>query len=65
MVPIPANKEALITVSMKSGLRDRNNDSLGLAFTDQGTFVSMKSGLGDRNNGSSCPNGPPPSCVSQ
>ena len=35
---------------MKSGLRDRNNDSLGLAFTDQGTFVSMKSGLSDRNN---------------
>ena len=38
------------SVSMKSGLEDRNNDALGVAVRAGVDPVSMKSGLEDRNN---------------
>ena len=46
-------EEAAITallVSMKSGLRDRNNSVSWSHDSACGHIVSMKSGLGDRNN---------------
>ena len=39
-------------VSMKSGLRDRNNWARQIYLVRRMTKVSMKSGLRDRNNGS-------------
>ena len=40
---------AISSVSMESGLEDRNNDEVYLTHTD-GMSVSMESGLEDRNN---------------
>ena len=51
-------------VSMKSGLRDRNNKNSG-PYQLQDSEVSMKSGLGDRNNLSTAPPLAAKVCVSQ
>ena len=44
-------------VSMKSGLRDRNNTDIDIDIHDY-FYVSMKSGLRDRNNSGVYTNGP-------
>ena len=47
--PVLVKKQLGITVSMKSGLEDRNN-IMRRAALDSNVYVSMKSGLEDRNN---------------
>ena len=55
-VEVPSNQPELdlwgLPVSMKSGLRDRNNVDGHAEVAELCQLVSMKSGLGDRNNGS-------------